>query len=452
MTPTLLTSAAEAIRSGAATSTQLVEQALKRIEEMSDLNTIAYLDADRALAEAKALDEEAKRGQLRGPLHGIPITVKDLFNVRGMPTRAGTCAPLPPITPDEAPAVTRLREAGAIVLAKTNMQEIALGLNGENPWTGDVKNPHDPARQAGGSSSGSAAAVAAGIGYGSLGSDTAGSIRVPASFCGVVGFKPSYGAVSLDGALALIPSCDHAGPIVRTVADAAAMFEVLRGASSPLPFGERLGEGVSPVLAVPRAYLDGALMVEVHAAFEELLLRLRDAGATVRDAPLDIGDAREAFLHLRAESVLIHRHALETQPEAFAPNVREALMRGYEFSAVQYLDARQRQLVMRKAMHVAMADADALILPAAPCVAPPRGVSEITLESGPKNVRLAILHLSTPAAFAGVPALSLPFAWLDGMPVGLQVITPFGADEQSLAIGAWVEAAIHRTSTGIQSG
>lgn len=439
--PTLIAAAA-AVRAGAVSPVALVEQALERIEQCRDLNAIAYLDAERALAEARDLEREAREGQIRGPLHGIPITVKDLFNVRGMPTRAGTRAPLPPIAPEEAVAVAKLRAAGAIILAKTNMQEIALGLNGENPWTGDVKNPHDPARQAGGSSSGSAAAVAAGIGYGSLGSDTAGSIRLPAAFCGIVGFKPSYGVVSLEGALALIPSCDHAGPLARTVADAAALYAVLsepsKGGLPDLKF-----DGMAPRFAVPRAYLDGALTREIRAAFEAFIERLRECGARINDVALDIGDAGEAFLPLRAESVLIHRRALETQPDAFAPNVREALMRGYEFSAVQYLDARQRQHAMRKAIHAAMSDADALLLPAAPCVAPPRGATEVVLESGAKNLRLAILHLTAPAAFAGVPALSLPFAWTSsGLPLGLQVVTPFGTDARALAIGGWIERVL----------
>ncbi len=429
-----LVEAADAVRARAISPVALVEQALERIEQHRDLNAIAYLDANRALEEAHAREREAREGHIRGPLHGIPITVKDLFNVRDTPTKAGTRAPLPPIQPDEAVAVAKLREAGAIILAKTNLQEIALGLNGENPWTGDVKNPHDPSRQAGGSSSGSAVAVAVGIGFGSLGTDTAGSIRLPASFCGVVGFKPSHGAVSLDGALALIPSCDHAGPITRTVADAAAMFEVLSG--QPRSHSSR---GTKPVLAVPRAYLEGALSADVRSAFEAFIERLRAHGATVSDASLDIGNAGEAFLPLRAESVMVHRAALETQPDAFAPNVREALMRGYEFSAVQYLEARQRQLSMREAIHRALREADALLMPAAPCVAPPRGTTEVELESGPKNLRLAILHLTAPAAFAGVPALSLPFARIGGLPVGVQVIVPFGADTRALALAHWME-------------
>jgi len=437
---TLIETAA-AVRSGALSPVALVEQALERIERYRDLNTIAFLDAARALEEARMLDREARTRHIRGPLHGVPLTIKDLFNVHGTPTRAGTRAPLPPIEPEEAIAVTRLRQAGAIILAKTNLQEIALGLNGENPWTGDVKNPHDPARQAGGSSSGSAAAVAVGIGYGSLGTDTAGSIRLPASFCGVVGFKPSHGAVPLDGTLALIPSCDHAGPLTRTVADAAALFAVLSGQSQDdLP--DLRFDGMAPRFAVPHTYLDGALTSEVRATFEAFLERLRAAGAVIQQVTLDIGDAGEAFLPLRAESVMVHRRALETQPDAFAPNVREALMRGYDYSAVQYLEARQRQHDMREAFHRALGDLDALLMPAAPCVAPPRGTVEIALESGLKNLRLAILHLTAPAAFAGVPALSLPFAHVGSLPVGVQVIAPFGADQRALSAGAWIERTL----------
>lgn len=440
--PDTLTDAAAAVRAGALTSSDLVEHALAAVERAADLNTLAYLDPGRARAEAAALDQEARAGAWRGPLHGVPVTIKDLYNVRGMPTRAGTRAPLPPIEPDEAPAVARLRDAGALILAKTNMVEIALGLSGENPWTGDVQNPRDPARQAGGSSSGSAASLGAGIAWGSLGSDTAGSIRLPAAFCGVVGFKPSFGMIPLDGALALIPSCDHAGPLARSVADTAALFSALTDHAQP----DALSMKRAPRLGVPNAYLAGALTASVRAAFEVALEALRAAGAELSEAALDIGDAAEAFLPLRAESTLIHQRTLERDPEVFAPYVRGALMRGYEFSALQYLAAKRRQADMRAAIGRAVADVDGLVLPTAPCVAPLRGTTEIALEAGRRDLRLSILHLTAPAAFAGVPALSVPCPGPDGLPIGLQIVTPFGADARALQVGAWIEQALRHHS------
>ncbi len=433
--PTLL-EASRALRRSETSATRLVREALEQAETHRSLNAIAFLDVDRALAEARALDEAAQRVNWRGPLHGVPVTVKDLFNVRGMPTRAGTRAPLPPIAPDEAPAVARLREAGAIILAKTNMQEIALGLTGENPWTGDVRNPHDPARQSGGSSSGSAVAVAVGIGYASLGSDTAGSIRVPAAFCGVVGFKPSYGRVSLEGALPLVPSCDHAGPLARTVADAALVFDVLAGTHTlrtlDAPFSP-------PRFAVPMDYLDGRLSEEMRHAFARLLERLRADGAMVRAVSLPIANIVEQFAPLRAESVMVHQQVLESQAEAFSEPVRAALLRGYEFRAVEYLDARRAQAQAREALHTAIGEDDALLMPAVPGVAPLRGAKEIALESGMCEHRAALLPLSLPAAFAGLPAVSLPFDWWQGLPLGVQVIAPFGQDETALRCAEWIE-------------
>jgi aspartyl-tRNA(Asn)/glutamyl-tRNA(Gln) amidotransferase subunit A len=438
-----LIEAARAVRASRVRPTQLVEHALERIEQTRDLNAIAYLDAEGALNAARELDREARQGHFRGLLHGAPITVKDLFNVKGMPTRAGTRALLPPITPEEAPAITRLKKAGAIILAKTNMVEIALGVTGENPWTGDVKNPHDSARQAGGSSSGSAASLAAGVAWGSIGSDTAGSIRIPAAFCGVVGFKPTYGLVSLDGALALCPSCDHAGPITRSVADAAVMFAVMANRKD-LSGLEHLTGLKPPALGVPRQYLDGALSAEARAAFELSIERLRERGAAVKDVVLEGCDrVIDAFAPLRAESVHIHRKTLETNPDIFSPYARDSLMRGFEFSALQYLDARHEQLVMREAVHRSLHGVDALILPTAPAPAPLRGATEVELESGRKNERLAILHLTAPFSFTGVPALSLPFArTTEGLPLGLQVVTPFDTDDRTLMIGAWIEQAL----------
>jgi len=209
--------AAAALDAGHVTAEVLVLQALDAISQHRSLNAIAELGSEQALKTARERDKERAAGLQRGPLHGIPITVKDLFEVQGFSTRAGTRAQLEALGPSTA--VTRLQEAGAIVIAKANMHEIALGLTGENEWTGDVENPHDAGRQSGGSSSGSAVSVAVGAGLASFGTDTGGSIRVPAALCGITGFKPTHGLVPLDGTLALSPTCDHAGPLARNVAD-----------------------------------------------------------------------------------------------------------------------------------------------------------------------------------------------------------------------------------------
>ena len=212
MEPDTLGAAAAALRAGTTTSRELVERALARADARAELNVVAHLDRDGALELARTRDSQLAAGDVVGPLHGLPITVKDLFVVDGFPLRAGTRAPLPDLG-GQGTAVTRLRDAGAIVVATVNLHEVAYGITGENQWTGHVANPVDPLRQAGGSSSGSAAAVAAGIGLASLGTDTGGSIRVPASHCGVVGFKPTTGRVPLDGALPLSLTCDHAAPL-----------------------------------------------------------------------------------------------------------------------------------------------------------------------------------------------------------------------------------------------
>lgn len=421
------------------TSTELVQQALTRATEVTDLNLFAHLDAAGALAQAAQLDREAAQGQQRGPLHGLPVTIKDLFNVAGMPTRAGAKATLPNITPAEAPAVARLRAAGAVILGKTNMVEIALGITGENPWTGDVKNPHDPSRQTGGSSSGSAAAVAAGVGTLSLGTDTAGSIRIPASLCGVVGFKPTYGVVSLDGALALCWSCDHAGPITRTVDEAATMFGVLSD-SPPALF--KLSANLR--LGVPYRYLEGALSREVRHEWDRYLGNLAARGATL--VPMHIDDifkrTADVFLPLRAESSITHQRAIAAEPEHFSPFVRSELERGLKVTAVDYLAALQLQRQLRAEANAALHKVDAMLMPATPTTALPRGSTEIELESGRTTLRAGYMHLARPLSLLGLPTLSLPFANIDGLPVGVQIATPSGTDWLNLAIGRNLEKIV----------
>ncbi len=438
--PTLL-EARDLIRSGATASLELTRAALEAARERADLNAFAVLDEDGALERAEAADRETRAGESLGALHGIPVTVKDLFNVAGWPTRAGTNAPLPPefqYPTADAEAVRRLRAAGAVVLGKVNLHEIALGITGENRWTGDVRNPLDPARQAGGSSSGGAASVAVGAGFGSLGSDTGGSLRIPASFCGVVGFKPTFGWVPLGGALHLSPTCDHAGPLTRTVRDAHAMLEVLAHRNLPL----RSLEGLSGVrLGVPRGWLEGRLGTAVRRDFEGLLEQFRAAGATVVDVkPEALERAGESYTPLvRAEAAFVHKAALESQPEGFGDAVRTALEAGRKLSIDAYLEARAVRRLVRAGLEASSRQVHALVLPAAPLPAPRRGTLEVELESGLRPHRDAFIELTLPFSLTGFPTLSLPFTKVDDLPVGLQVVTAKGEDALALELGAWLE-------------
>ncbi len=432
--------AAEALRRGETRASDLVAVALEQAQAATQLNTLAYLDADGARQQAATLDAEAKRGQWRGPLHGIPITVKDLFAVRGMPTRAGTRATLPDLGLDESAAVTRLREGGAIILGKANMHEIALGITGENAFTGDVCNPIEPARQAGGSSSGSASSIGAGIGWMSLGSDTGGSIRIPSANCGTVGFKPTHGRVSLAGALALCATCDHAGPIARSAVDVALAFAALDQSevapALPTLQGLRLG--------VPRRYLDGHLGQHERVVFERLVDWLRQQGATVVDVePADIELGPPAYTPLaRAEAAHVHRAALKQDPTKFGPIVQAALENGLTVSAVDYLEARRQRELVIAGINAALHQVEALLMPTTPVIAPVRGTVDVELESGTMQHRPAFLHLSIPYSFTGVPAISLPYAAVQGMPVSMQIAGPRGEDARVLGIGRCIEALL----------
>jgi aspartyl-tRNA(Asn)/glutamyl-tRNA(Gln) amidotransferase subunit A len=428
-----LLSALQALRTGEKTPLDLLEEALERARAYQDRNALVYLDEEAARAEAEALTEELRRGQAQGPLHGIPLTVKDLFPVKGMPTRAGTRAFLPPL-PEEAAAVKRLREAGALLFAKANMHEIALGITGEITATGPVLNALDPGRQAGGSSSGSAVAVALGIGLASLGSDTGGSIRIPAAFNGVVGFKPSYGRVSLEGALPLSRSTDHAGPIARSVRDAHLLTEILAGESIPLEAPQ------NPTFGVPVDFLEGRLGREVRKAFQRLLEDLPRLRAEVREVSLPLWGAYEVYTRLvRYEAARIHEKALKEAPDLFSPPVREALLAGLALTEKAYRDAVAERETLRLELMKALRGVDALLLPAQPLPAPPLGTEEVELESGRKSHREAFITLTLPFSLLGVPTLALPFARVEGLPVGLQVVGPYAEDGRVLAIGGWLE-------------
>jgi aspartyl-tRNA(Asn)/glutamyl-tRNA(Gln) amidotransferase subunit A len=418
----------------------LVQQSLEAVRSLSEFNAIAYSNATEAQSTARERTAEVRAGKVCGPLHGIPVTIKDLYNVNGLPTRGGTRAQLPDLG-GEAVAVSRLKAAGAIVLAKTNLHEIAAGVSGENIWTGDVKNPHDPARQAGGSSGGSAVSVATGMVAASLGSDTAGSIRVPAAFCGVVGFKPTFGLIPLDGALALCWSCDHAGPLTRTVDDARVMTEVLAARALAL----RLSAEAAPTrLGVPRRFLEGWLGSGVRRAFEALLTDLAAAGVTLVDVDAPImAEALDIYAPMRAaESAYVHRVALAREPEHFSPAVLDRLQAGRDMPAMAYFETQHRRAQMAAEIAAMLSEVDALVLPTSPLPAPLRGSSEVELERGRTEHRAAFVRLTLPFSFVGVPALALPFGAEGGMPISVQLVGPRHADARVLEVGYWLESFI----------
>lgn len=472
--------------------TELVEQHLA-IAQADTCNAFAALSASQALADASVLDR-LPSGE-RGPLHGLPVTIKDLFNVYGLPTVAGTRARLPALWPPEAVAVTRLRAAGAVVIGKTNMHEIALGITGENPWTGDVRNPVDPSRMSGGSSSGSAAAVRMGAGVVSLGTDTAGSIRLPASFCGVVGFRPTHGRVPLAGALALSPSLDTAGPLARTVKDARRVAEVLIGASL------RAAAPSRPLFGTALPYLEGRLSQGVRQAFMALLAELRVkeiAFPVLEDASrlqIEVGWPESAQIHQATLSTLLPPEpssafgtpapsapspasgtpllgtpapsglspvsgafALPGAPASsgaslasvaptpseetlgFSPVILEALLRGRDVPPEVRQSAAVQRRQLTATLDEALREVDALIMPAAPVVAPPRGSTHIDLESGPALLRPSLLTLLVPFSMAGLPVASVPFCEIDGLPVNVQIVTRRGEDALCLALAEWFES------------
>ena len=417
----------------------LIESAQRQAARAADLNPIAYVDWPAALDEARRLDAQARAGGRRGPLHGIPVSIKDLFAVRGMPMQAGTRAPLPALGRDEAALVSRLREAGALVFAKTNMHEIALGATGENRWTGDVKNPFDPERQSGGSSSGAAVAVATGIGAAGIGSDTGGSVRIPAAFCGITGFKPSYGAIPLDGALPLSWTCDHAGPLARCVDDCAALFEVM--ARRRVAHG---AAGRRPRLAVPHAWLAGRLQPVVREAFARLLESLaKEQAEIVAVAAPTLALAWQCYTPIvRAEAAWVHRAVLDAGAAGFSGMVLPALEAGRALAARDYIDALKLRERVCADLDAGLAGVDALILPTSAVLPPLRGQEQIDVEGGRTTVREAVLGQTLPFSLCGLPTLTLPVGLVEGLPMGLQAVGRRGADAALLALGRWLEATV----------
>jgi len=417
-----------------------VEEAIAATERLNPtLNAYLHVDFERARAEAAEVDAIEAAGGAPGPLAGMPVCVKDIVDVGGMPTTAGGADWVR--HPDEdATVVARLRAAGAVVVGKGNTNEFACGIDGRNPHKGDCRNPWDPARLSGGSSSGPAVAVATGMAAGAVGSDTSGSIRVPAALCGVVGIRPTRGLVPADGVVPLAWSLDSVGPLAPDVASAALLLDVLAGrppapAARPEVAGLRLG--------VATALMDLA-DERVADALGAATDGLHDAGAEIVDH--DIPDLERATAIHRivqaCEVAAVHAPWFERQRGRYAPGVRARIEAGYGLSAEAYLRAQRHRRLFTRAFAAAMDGLDAVLAPASPVLAPPLDAEEVTVRGERRPVRAALLSCVSPLSQLDCPMAVVPVGVRDGLPVGLQLIGRPGSEALLLRVAAAVESNV----------
>ncbi len=410
MIPTV-TQALTQLSAGTLTSEVLVTQCLARIAELdASLNAFITVRHEDALREARVLDAERAAGRLRGPLHGIPIAIKDNIDTAGIRTTAASAVFAERVPEADAEVVQRLKQAGAIILGKTNLQEFGLGSTSVDSHFGPVRNLWDETRYAGGSSGGSACAVAAGMAPAALGTDTGGSIRTPAAYCGVVGFKPTYGLVPLKGIIPAKLSLDHCGPLTRTVADALLLFDVLAGTHTKLTSVHQLRVGV------PRPYYFENVDDAVAACVEPALQRIGQLTAGLRDVALPAVDR----ISLAGETFAYHREHWERDPHAYTPHASRAILNDSKASLGGYIRSRWLLDELRAEIDQAFDGFDVVVLPTR------RHLPETIHEYLERDRLDVVLPENTgPFNIYGIPAISVPCGWTaNGLPVGLTIAGP----------------------------
>ena len=414
---------------------ELFNEAIERIHQLQPkLNSFITVTEEEGRKAATKAESEIRKGQYRGPLHGIPISIKDLFATRGVRTTAGSKV-LAQWVPDyDATAVARLHQAGMVLVGKTHMHEFAYGVTSDNPHYGPARNPWDPTRVPGGSSGGSAAAVASSQCTASLGSDSGGSIRTPAAVCGVVGLKPTYGRVSRYGAIPLAWSLDHVGPLTKSVEDAAIMLAAIAGpdpkdpsaSSRPLPdYRQEMRGSIRGLrLGVPRQYFFEHVDPEIQKLVSAAIHQLESMGATLVE--VDIPDlencsAMEAHITL-AESTSYHEPYLKKQADDYGPGVRTNLEAGRYLLATDYVKSQRARTLLQGNFNQAFKHADVIVSPTLPALPPL--VGEVWVQSGNlrEHVIDAFLRFNIPFDLTGFPAISIPCGLgSTGLPIGLQI-------------------------------
>ncbi len=434
------------------TSAELCAHLLKRMDaENARWNAFSRVHGREAMAEAARADISRSVGIPRGPLHGVPFAVKENIGVAGWPRTASSLVLKDAVSPTDATVVLRLRNAGAVMLGQTVMHELAFGMTSINPHLGAVRNPWDARRICGGSSGGSAAAVAAGLAPAALGSDTGGSIRCPAAMCGIAGFKPSFGAVSRHGVVPLSYTLDTVGPLARSAAECLAIHETIAGPDplddATLLFRPRFRAApklCSLRIGLPAPFFSDAMEASVREQVESAVERVKKAGARVEEVPFPELSAlnHAASVTLLAEAATIFEWAL-TQPETIGDDVRSRFEQGLLIPAVDYHHAQRLRAHWMQQMESLFAECDLLLTPASPVVAPLIDDPYVELGGQRVDARTAISRYLRSINFLGLPAMALPCGTGDqGMPVALQLVGAFAEDEFVLRAATEIEKTL----------
>lgn len=431
-----LTEQVAALRQRRVSAPELLEACLRRIESGRSLKAFITVTAERARRQAKLAQRRLDQGD-QAPLLGVPLAVKDLFATAGVRTTAGSRILRDWVPRRDAAAVARLRQAGAVLVGKTNLHEFAYGVTTSNPHWGVARNPWDPSRTPGGSSGGSAIAVVTGMCAGALGSDTGGSIRIPAALTGCVGLKPTYGAIPLDGCVPLAWSLDHAGPITRRVEDAGLLFEVLAGRPAPsrqrrdgLRVGILQGESTEAVDPDVRSAVDAALFALGKDRVQVREIRLPELALSVATQ----------LVTLRSEASAVHLQWLRSRKRSYGRDVLVRLQLGALIPAIDYVFAQRARDRLLTALSRCFERVEVIALPTTPILAPLIGERVHRWKTGSEPIDGALVRLTLPFNLTGAPAISVPCAIARGLPVGLQLAGAWGDEGSVLEVARLVEA------------
>jgi aspartyl-tRNA(Asn)/glutamyl-tRNA(Gln) amidotransferase subunit A len=445
-----LSEVSQLVRTKKVSPVEVTKECLSRIERLNPkLNAFITVTGESAVAEARQAEAEIQRDDWRGPLHGIPIALKDLVDTAGVRTTAASGLFKHRIPTEDAEVVRRLKAGGAVLLGKLNLHEFAYGGSSAISYFGAVRNPWETAYCPGGSSGGSAAAVGAGLCYAAIGSDTGGSVREPAGYCGIVGLKPTYGLVSTTGVIPLSWSLDHLGPMTRTAMDAALMLQAIAGydpqdAASidvPVPdYSATIAASTSSLrLGIPRSYFYDGLHSEIQAAMEVALSVLKTVTGSQRDvSPLATDDTYSSVIDpsltiLRAEAYEYHKEYVSKSPELYQEPTLKRIRAGAEITTSAYMQSRRQLDQIRHSVSRFFDSVDLVITPTAPV--PPFSIADLTEADSARAKELLMLHNTRPFNALALPTISVPCGFtLAGLPIGMQITGPPGGEATVLRL------------------